>query len=107
MKGGRTLWAFVCNYGWPDDPAAFERHYREVHVPLVKRFPDIRGVSLSFANRGEEHASDLYMISTMYWEDLESLRAALRSPERATAYADSESFRRYQLGRYVCKVDMV
>lgn len=101
------MWAFVVNYGWPEDPGAFERHYREIHVPLVKKFPGIKRMTLTFANRGEEHSSDLFMISTMYWDDVESLRAALRSPERKIAYADSESFRRYQLGRYVCKVDVV
>lgn len=101
------MWAFVVNYTWPEDPLAFEHYYRSVHVPMVKKFPRIRKITLSFANRGEEGGTDIYMISTMYWDDLGSLRQALLSPEREAAYSDSARFRQYQLGRYICRVDEV
>ena len=29
-------------YGHPDDPAAFERHFDEVHIPLVNAMPNLR-----------------------------------------------------------------
>ncbi|MBJ7352182.1 MAG: EthD family reductase, partial [Rhodococcus sp.] len=30
----------VC-YGMPEDPAAFDRHYAEVHVPLARAVPGL------------------------------------------------------------------
>jgi uncharacterized protein (TIGR02118 family) len=32
----------VC-YGQPTDPAAFDRHYAEVHAPLVRAVPGLSG----------------------------------------------------------------
>lgn len=107
LKEEPSMWAFVVTYTWPEDPPAFERYYRAVHVPMVKKFPGLRKVTLSFANQGEEGGKDIYMISTMYWDNLDSLRRALLSPEREAAHSDSARFRQYQLGRHVCRVDEV
>ncbi len=32
----------VC-YGQPTDPAAFDSHYEQVHVPLVRQVPGLTG----------------------------------------------------------------
>ena len=34
----------VC-YGQPTDPAAFDSHYAQVHVPLVRQVPGLAGFS--------------------------------------------------------------
>ena len=33
---------FLVLYNTPQDPAAFERHYRDVHIPLTKKLPGLR-----------------------------------------------------------------
>ena len=37
-----TTARFLVLWGTPQDPDFFERHYREIHVPLVKKLPGVR-----------------------------------------------------------------
>lgn len=101
------MWQFVVMYRRPDDPEAFDRHYREVHVPLTWKFPGLRRMTLTKPVAGAEGADEVYMFSVMYWDDEASLRAALKSPERAEAWLDADSFRQYQIGRYMGEVEEV
>jgi uncharacterized protein (TIGR02118 family) len=43
---------FVVLYDTPSDIEAFERHYREVHIPLAKQLPSLRRYTV----RTAEHA---------------------------------------------------
>ena len=100
------MWQFIVLYRRPEEPDAFVRDYRATHLPLVKRFPGLRRVTLSRVNPDNGSAGDeVFFISTMYWNDRDSLDAALRSPERAIAYEDTARFRRYQIGRYIGEVE--
>lgn len=101
------MWQFVVMYRRPDDPDAFDRHYREVHVPLTWKFPGLRRMTISKVLPSAEGHDDVYMISTMYWDDLESLQAALKSPARSAAWEDANTFREHQIGRYICQVEEV
>jgi uncharacterized protein (TIGR02118 family) len=38
---------FLAVYGTPADPAAFDRHYREVHIPLLRQLPGLRRFTVS------------------------------------------------------------
>jgi len=40
---------FLVVYETPADPAGFNRHYQEVHVPLAKQLPGLRRCTLSRA----------------------------------------------------------
>jgi len=65
----------------PTDIEAFERHYREVHIPLAKKMAGLRRYTLSRnpspVRGGEPH----YCIAELDWDDLASLRRAFESPE--------------------------
>jgi uncharacterized protein (TIGR02118 family) len=65
----------------PTDIEAFERHYREVHIPLAKKMVGLRRYTLSRnaspVRGGEPH----YRIAELDWDDLASLRRAFESPE--------------------------
>jgi uncharacterized protein (TIGR02118 family) len=73
-------------WGTPSDPEAFERHYREVHIPLGRQLPGLRRYTLSrnvIRIRGEE---PFYVVAELDWDDMAALRAAFESPVgRATA----------------------
>jgi uncharacterized protein (TIGR02118 family) len=100
------MWQFVALYRRPEDPDAFVRQYRATHLPLVKRFPGLCKVTISRVEPDAGSAgNDVFLISTMYWRDRESLEAALRSPERAIAYEDTARFRHWQIGRYIGEVE--
>jgi uncharacterized protein (TIGR02118 family) len=69
----------------PTDIEEFERHYREVHIPLAKKMAGLRRYTLS---RGESpvRGDAYYRIAELDWDDMESFQRAAGSPEgRATA----------------------
>jgi uncharacterized protein (TIGR02118 family) len=77
---------FIVLWGRPDDPAAFERHFRDVHIPLALKIPGLRRYSLSrdiAAVRGDD---PYYLVAELEFDNLESLRSGFQSPEgQATA----------------------
>jgi uncharacterized protein (TIGR02118 family) len=69
---------FVVMYDTPSDIEAFERHYREIHVPLAKQLPGLRRYTVSHDATpviGEPY----YLVAMLDWDDMESLGAALGS----------------------------
>ena len=76
---------FLALYETPADPEAFDRHYREIHIPLGRRLPGLRRYTVSrdvAALRGEPY----YLVAELDWDTMDDLRAAFASPEgRATA----------------------
>ena len=77
----------VAIYKKPADVEAFEKHYFGTHVPLAKKMPGVRKYEVS---RGAVSVlagpADVYLIGTVYFDDLEAMTKAFASPEgRATA----------------------
>ena len=65
-------------YDTPTDVEAFERHYNDVHIPLARRYPDLRRFT-----RSHEPAvvigEPCYMVVMLDWDDMAALGAALGS----------------------------
>ena len=38
---------FIVLYGTPADPAAFDRYYRDVHIPLSHHLPGLRSYTVA------------------------------------------------------------
>jgi uncharacterized protein (TIGR02118 family) len=38
---------FLVLYNMPEDPAEFDRYYREVHIPLAQKLPGLRRYTIS------------------------------------------------------------
>ena len=78
-------------YRTPRDPAAFDRHYFEVHVPLVRHLPGLRkletnrGPIISLYGAGEAHA-----VATLHFDSLSEVNAALMSECGRTCAADRQ-----------------
>ncbi len=68
-------------YRRPADPESFDRHYREVHVPLVKKLPGLRGYDVSTGEVPSPTGDDVYLVATLHFDSLDALRAALATPE--------------------------
>jgi uncharacterized protein (TIGR02118 family) len=76
---------FLALWETPSDPAAFDRHYREVHIPLVRRLPGVRRYMLGHAAAAVRGAP-CHLVAEVDWDTMAELRAAFASPEgRATA----------------------
>lgn len=77
---------FLVLYATPTDPQAFERHYRQVHIPLTRRLPGLRRYSLGRNVTTVRGGATCYLIAQLEWDSRQALRAAFDSPEgRATA----------------------
>lgn len=79
-------------YGPPADPAVFDRHYAEVHIPLTRRMPHLRGFHVS---RGAVVASDgrpVHLVAILSYASAADLEVSLASPEGQAAVADVANF---------------
>ncbi len=80
-------------FGHPTDPAAFDRHYHEIHLPLTRKLKGIRGLTigkLEVGDNGERAA--YYVITAIYTDSREGLDAALATPEGQAVVSDVPNF---------------
>ena len=80
-------------YGHPTDPEAFDRYYRDFHIPIAKQMKGLKGWTIGkgqSATAGE--ASPYYMIVGLYAETRDEMEAILASPEGQAAVADVPNF---------------
>lgn len=79
----------VVIYSTPKDPGAFDEHYFSVHVPLAKKLPGLRRYEVS---RGPvlrlAGGPEVYLVGTLYFDDMASIRAAFASAEGQACAAD-------------------
>lgn len=89
-------------YAMPRNPAAFDRHYFEVQVPLARRLPGLRRLE---TNRGPVislyGAGDVHLVATLHFDSLCDINAALMS-EGGRAFAAG----RRQLAPHANEVQM-
>ena len=78
---------FLAVYDKPDDPDVFDRHYREVHIPLAKKLPGLRRYTISRDPSPTRDGEAYYLIAELDWEDMSALRHAFQTPE-GRAYND-------------------
>ncbi len=72
------LMVLICR---PEDPAGFEERWSREFVPQAERMPGLRRVSLTRVTRVLSGRSDLHLVHEFYFDDLESVRSAMASPD--------------------------
>ncbi|MBZ9761552.1 EthD family reductase [Mesorhizobium sp. CA8] len=79
----------VVIYKQPADAEAFEKHYFETHIPLAKKIPGLRKYEVS---QGPitvvAGPPDIYLIGTLYFDDLEAMKRGFASPQGKAAGVD-------------------
>lgn len=76
-------------YKTPKDPAAFDKHYFEVHIPLAKMLPGLRKYEVSHGDiLSPTGANGFYLIATLHFDDLEALKQARTSEIGKACAAD-------------------
>jgi uncharacterized protein (TIGR02118 family) len=77
---------FLALYETPSDPETFDRHYREIHIPLGRQLPGLRQYTVGRDVTAVRGGPPYYMVAQLEWDTMDELRAAFASPEgRATA----------------------
>ena len=51
MRASRMVEFCVFYYGKPEDPAAFDKYYWDLHLPIVARWPQIKRIVISKGQR--------------------------------------------------------
>lgn len=74
------------------DREAFVRHYREVHLPLVRRLPGLRSVHAWPITGTPQGESDYQLLARLEFDDQEAIRHALRSSDGRIAGQDMKTF---------------
>jgi uncharacterized protein (TIGR02118 family) len=76
---------FLALYETPPDPEAFDRHYHQTHIPLIRRLPGLRRCTLG-RNVTALHGAPYYLVAELEWDTMDELQAAFATPQgRATA----------------------
>ena len=76
-------------YNPPEDAAAFDKYYNEIHIPLAKQMPGLISYTVSRKTAAD---APYHLIAELDWADMASAQAAMRSPEGAAALADVPKF---------------
>lgn len=80
-------------YKKPPDPEAFDAHYRDVHMPLIEKWPGLKRAEVGRVTGMPGGAeAPYYLTAEMYFDDADALRTAMRSPEGRAAGEDLQSF---------------
>jgi uncharacterized protein (TIGR02118 family) len=82
----------IALYREPADIQAFEDHYTEKHTPLIQKMPGLKKLEVSRVNNALAGDARYYLIASMYFENEDTLNAALASPEGKAAGKDLMDF---------------
>lgn len=76
-------------YGTPDDADAFDKHYFDVHMPIVERWPNLQRAEVARVSGGPMGSPAAYhLIAELYFTDEAALNEALGSPAGGEAAKD-------------------
>ncbi len=78
----------------PQDVEEFDRHYNDVHAPLMSKVPGLLRMEVVKGLRSFTGEPEYYQITEMYFQDQEAFSSAMSSPENRAAGKDLMSFAR-------------
>jgi uncharacterized protein (TIGR02118 family) len=76
----------------PDDPASFDAHYRDVHAPIVRRYPNLRGLHLTQPDGVGGRPAPFHLLAEMSFDSRADLDAALASDAGRESGRDLRNF---------------
>lgn len=82
----------VVMYPKPKDPAHFDKHFREIHVPLVKKMPGLKSHSFGPALGPDGKDGAFFWVFIGTFDSTDAIKAALASPEGHAAVADIPNY---------------
>jgi uncharacterized protein (TIGR02118 family) len=82
----------VALYRKPNDPSEFDKHYFDVHIPLVQKYPGLRKLEVTRVTGAPIGESKFHLMAEMYFEDKDGMDSALASPEGKAVTRDIMSF---------------
>lgn len=94
----------IALYAHPADKPAFDAHYDEVHMPLVRQVPGITRVEVARITGAPRGESPFYLVAEMYWEDAAAFQASMATPEMRAVGQDARAFAGNLLSMHIAEV---
>jgi uncharacterized protein (TIGR02118 family) len=80
-------------YGHPTNPAAFEKYYAEVHLPLADKITGYTRVELTKGLPGPDGAKPAFYRTAEFWfESPAAMQACFDTPDAKATAADLANF---------------
>ena len=79
-------------YRPPEDPEAFDAHYRDVHTPIINRYPGLRELRVSRVVGVGKRGAPYHLMAEMVFDSREDLDAALASDAGIESGRDLRNF---------------
>jgi uncharacterized protein (TIGR02118 family) len=98
---------FLVLYDMPADPEAFDRHYREIHIPLAKQLPGLRRYTISRNHQPVRGDRSYYLVAELDWDDMAAMRQAFASEAGQATAADVPKFAPTGVSSLVFEVEEV
>lgn len=82
----------IVMYPKPADPAQFDRHFRQTHMPLVEKMPGLRSFSFGPTKGADGGDGAFFWMFVGTWDSAATIQTALTSPEGQAAVADIPNY---------------
>jgi uncharacterized protein (TIGR02118 family) len=82
----------IAMYKTPADIEEFEKHYFEIHMPLIEKMPGLLKSEAAKISGMPGQESKYYMMAEMYFESMDKLNESMASPEGKAAGKDLMGF---------------
>jgi len=82
----------IALYATPEDPAAFDVHYRDVHAPIIARYPRLLSVQLTRPEGVGGRPATHHLMAEMSFANRADLDAALASDAGRDSGRDLRNF---------------
>ena len=80
-------------YGHPTDTEAFDKYYRDIHIPIAKKMKGLARWTVGpVRGTPDGKPGTYYYFADLYAESRDALEALLASPEGQAAVADVPKF---------------
>lgn len=95
----------IAMYKTPADKEMFDKHYFEKHMPLVAVIPGLIKSEVSKVKALPGTETNYYLMSEMYYEDMDAFNAAMGSPEGKASARDIVNFAKDNVEFFMGKVE--
>ena len=82
----------VVLYTEPTDIQGFDKHFEQMHTPLVKKMPKVKRLERTRFTGGPMEPARYYLMAEAYFESRDDMMAALNSAEGMAVAQDLMSF---------------
>lgn len=82
----------IALYKQPADPAVFDDKYFNEHIPLAQKMPGLQLIEISRVSGAPMGEPAYYLMAELYFDSMDSVKAAMSSPEGKAAGKNIMSF---------------